>query len=259
MENVRPLFKMAWDQQMQDRHSRRKRLGTLIRGDLTLARMRGWFDTDRDILLSEENFLGEGSDFFSGSIYPDARARLTLLAKTLPENRPLEVWLGLRSYPDYLASMYGEAARFWRVPAPQNFVERHANPAGSWPRLIDDIRAALPQARLHVWAYEDFRRLEPRIIEGMTGISPDHLQQLQQSDVRPSASDRAIRACAALPNNIQGAERMFRMLELEDLYPIQDRSDRFYPWTEGQLSEMEAAWQHDRDHIAKRADVVFLH
>lgn len=258
MENIRAQFKLAWDQQMQDRHSRRKRLGTRIRGDLTLTPMREWFDLDRNILLSEENLLGEGSDFFNGSIYPDAKARLTLLAKALPENQLLEVWLCLRSYPDFLASMYGEAARFWHVPSPETFAERHANPAGSWPRLVDHVRAALPQARLHIWAYEDFRRLEPCIIEGMTGVSPARLQPLQQSQVRPSASDRAIRACAALPDDIQGAERMFRMLELEYLYPMQDRSDRFSPWSADQRMQMEAAWHYDRDRIAGRDDVIFL-
>jgi hypothetical protein len=258
MEDIRVWFKLAWEQQVLNRHSWRGRLSTRIRGDRALARMREWFDLDRDILLSEENLLGEGADFFDGAVYPDAAARLVRLAAALPKNRPLEVWLCLRSYPDFLASMYGEAARFWKVPAPEVFVERHANPAGRWPELVDRIRAALPQARLHVWAYEDFRRLEPRIVEGMTGLSPARLQPLQQADVRPSASDRAIRACAALPDHIQGAERMFRMLELEELYPMQDRSDRFSPWTSDQRAQMEAAWQRDRDHIAGRADVFFL-
>lgn len=257
-EDIRAQFKLAWEQQVLDRYSRRGRLGTLIRGDRALARMREWFDLDRDVLLSEENLLGEGSDFFNGSVYPDAGARLTRLAEALPKNRPLEVWLCLRSYPDFLASIYGEAARFWKVPAPEVFVERYVNSAGCWPELVDQIRIALPQARLYVWAYEDFRRLEPLIVESMTGVSPARLQPLLQSDVRPSASDRAIRACAALPDDIQGAERMFRMLEMEELYPIQDSSDRFSPWSADQREQMETAWQRDRDFIAKRDDVVFF-
>ncbi|NVO29138.1 hypothetical protein HJ526_17070 [Donghicola sp. C2-DW-16] len=258
MEDIRGQFQSAWDQCVLERYSRRERLISLIRRNRIFPKMRAWFELDRDILLSEENLLGECCDFFDGEIYPNAAARLACLARALPNNKSVEIWLCLRSYPDFLASVYGEASRFNQVPLPEAFAERHVNPEGAWPKLIDDIRIALPAAKLHIWDYEDFRSIEPRIIEGMTGVSASLLQSLQQSNIRPSASDRAIRACAALPSEIQWPERMFQMLVLEKLYPIQCSSDRFSPWTADQRIKMDAAWKRDRDLIAAREDIDFI-
>ncbi|MBN9890474.1 hypothetical protein [Salipiger abyssi] len=256
-QDIRFKFKLAWDQHRLDRRSLRARLGTRIRGDRIQMRMKEWFALDRDVLISEENLLGECDDFFGGAIYPDADARLALLAKVLPD-KPLEVWLCLRGYPDFLASIYGEASRFWTCPAPEEFVERHAQPDGKWIEVIDRIRAALPTARLRVWTYENFRRLEPRLVEGMTGVAPTRLTPLAQSEVRASASAKAILRMAELPGSIRGAERQYRMLEMEHLHPIRDRSDRFSPWAETQRAQMMAAYRADLERIAARDDVDFI-
>lgn len=257
-ENVRDIFKLSWEQRKRSQKNLRSRVASLFVTDRITRLMKPWFSLDRCILLSEENLLGEGSDFLGDKLYPECAERLGWLSTVIPSSRPLEVWLCIRSYPDFFASMYGEAARFWPVPAPEQYAKRFENASGYWPALIDQIRKALPHAQLVVWAYEDFRDLEPRIIKGMTGVEKEFLHPLQQSDVRPSASDKAIRKIAALPSDINGPERMMRMLELEQRYPQKHKSDRFSPWTTEQHKRMEAAWQEDRANIAGRGDVTFL-
>ncbi|CUJ18606.1 hypothetical protein TA5114_03432 [Cognatishimia activa] len=258
-ENVRDVVKLSWEQSKRRRSSLRGRLASFIFGDQMSVRMKPWFSIERDVLLSEENLIGEGADFLGDQFYSECANRLSWLKKAIPSDRQLEVWLCIRSYPDFFASMYGEAARFWPMPTPEQYANRYEDAAGRWPSLIDQIRKALPNANLIVWAYEDFRDLEPRIIKGMTGVDQKLLRPLQQVDVRPSASNRAVREIVALPSDIQGPERMMRMLELEELYPPKDKSDRFSPWTPEQCEKLEAAWQKDRADLAARSDVTFLH
>lgn len=258
-EDVRPVFKSAFERHktQQSRSALRRLLRQREGRDTFTAQMEEWFEIDAPVILSEENLIGECNAFIEGGFYPEARDRLSVLAATLPE-RPVEIFLCLRAYPEFLASMYGEALRFWPMPSPEVFMAWHSDPAGKWPGVIDAIRAVFPDARITVWSYESFRTTEPQILAALCGDAAKTLAPLDAPEVRASASDTAIRKMASSPVNLSVAERVFRMQALEHAHPMRDRADRFTPWPEDERARLAAIYRDDLAQIAAREDITFL-
>ncbi|OOY19851.1 hypothetical protein BMI86_14660 [Thioclava sp. DLFJ5-1] len=260
INNVRPLFHQAWaESEGTSRSEKLKALsGRPTRLDKLGSKISSLFDTSDELLVSEENLLGETGEFLDGAFYPTAISRLQLLATFLPD-RPLDIWLCIRSYPDFLASIYGEAIRFSPVPSPEQFASAFSSPQGAWLQIIDDIRDALPHANVFIWRYEDFRDLEPRILEGLSDVEAEAFEPLLNPTVRGSASDSAIRAMAETAEPLSATEWRFRMAALEHEYPVQSAQDRFSPWPEDQFRKMQQDYVSDISAIEARADITFIH
>ncbi len=219
--------------------------------------MAHWFSLSGPITISEENILGESSDCETGTFYPEAEMRLGMIAEILPD-RPVEVWLCIRSYPDFLASIYGESLRHGNFLPLGTFMERNSAPQGQWPRLVDIIRRSIPNAKLVIWPYEKFRKHEQLILSRLSGLDYASLQPLDQSIVLPSASAEAIEQMAACAAQLTAQQRIFKMLELQHNFPLTAGARRFSPWHDEIRASMEEAYKVDLAEIAARDNVTLL-
>ncbi len=256
---VRPLFHLAVEEK---RRSKTHKFASAMFGETDRQRHLGermaqWFSLSGPITISEENILGESSDCQSGTIYPEAEMRLGMLAERLPD-RPVEVWLCIRSYPDFLASIYGESLRHGNFLPLGTFMERNLAPQGQWPRLVDVIRRTMPRAKLIMWPYEKFRKHEPLILSQLSGLDYSSLQPLDQSIVLPSASGKAIEEMVACAAPLTAQQRIFKMLELQYKFPLTDGTPRFSPWHDEIRASMEEAYKVDLAAIAARDNVTLL-
>jgi hypothetical protein len=183
--------------------------------------------------------------------------RLRILGERLPD-RPVEVWLCIRSYPDFLASIYGESLRHGNFLPLDKFMEGNLAPQGQWPRLVDIIRRSMPGAKLIVWPYEKFRKHEPLILSQLSGLDYASLQTLNESNVLPSASSEAIEQMIACAQPLTKQQRIFKMLELQYKFPLTDSAQRFSPWRCEIRASMEKAYELDLAEIAMRDNVTLL-
>lgn len=254
LESVRPIFNQIYEHRQAGSASRltRMRPGYRKRERVLQQRLSNLFQFSSRIVLSEENLLGDCGNFFSGEFYPNAEGKLAALTGALPD-RPLEFWLCLRSYPEFLSSIYGEALRHGDFLPMEEFEEMHADPEGNWPRLVELIRDLFPGAMLKLWRYEDFRKAEPQIVGELTGVEYWELDHLTDHVVRPSASAAAILAFNEVAADIEPARRVQKILALEHELPLESKKDRLALWREQQAERMAAAYHRDIARLVDRS------
>ncbi len=214
-----------------------RELGTLTREAVQSGASR--------MVLSEENLIGNNSGVIDRSgFYPNARRRLAVLARALPQE-PCEVMLALRSYAGFYTSAYGQWLRNGgrHRPFDQALKQRILTGAGGWPGLVADIRAAFPAARLVVWDFDDWSDLEPIVLARMVGPAAHSLSALTE---RPLAglSARAVAALAeaAATGTPPDAVTAHRLIAA---YPKGRDHPAFDPWTAGEYALLAARYAAD--------------
>lgn len=90
------------------------------------------------LLLSDENLLGIRPN--ANRLYPRARQRLETLIPAF-EGYTVEVFVTLRSYPDYLVSRYTEHLRSNRFVRFEKYYKQIDFDTVTWLDLLEDIRA----------------------------------------------------------------------------------------------------------------------
>lgn len=214
-------------------------------------------DSCESHVLSDENVLGWAGEALGGRCYPDAGARLARLAKVLG-HRQAEVWLCLRSYPQFLASLFAEALRGGGYMTVPDLIAANQAPGGQWQSLVDNVHRALPDARIVVWRYEQFGMFEPVIVERLTGVPLAEMQRLSSEDVRPSPSAMAIAAHIERAEPMKVPLRVQSMAMAETEFPLVLDADRFDPWRQDQAASMAAAYERDMAEIGGRPYVELL-
>lgn len=208
-------------------------------------------------VLSDENIPGSAAESLHGRIYPQAADRMGRLAAILGE-RPVEVWLCLRAYPQFLASLYAEALRHGAFMPLAEMVGRNREPAGQWPMLVEAIHRALPRARIVIWRYEQFAALETQVVERLSGVPLAQMQPLPGGNVRTSPSARAIAQHLEAAEPMARARRILSLVMAEAQLPASGSTDSFDPWPAEQSARMQAAYEADMAAIAALPFVEML-
>ena len=197
------------------------------------------------MVLSEENLIGGCNKVTDrGGFYPEARRRLAVLARALPQE-PREVMLALRSYAGFYTSAFGEWLRKggrYR-PFDQTLKQKFLTEAGGWPGLVADIRAAFPGARLVVWDFDDWSDLEPMVLARMVGPAAHDLSPLPERPLT-GLSARAVEALgeAAATGAPPDADTVSRLIAT---YPKGRDHPAFDPWTAAEHFLLAARYAAD--------------
>lgn len=219
--------------------------------------LRQFFPQDFNITISEENLLGGPRDAATGRAYYRAGDNLQVLKRALPDHR-LEVFIALRSYSGFISSLYGEALRHGNHFDPDGFKAKHTISEGLWPRVLQIVQETFPKAKVIVWRYEDFARLEDELLERLSGLSSCNLQKLQQQDILPSASAEAIRMYAREAESMPRVERRLHMLALSHTYPRTGPQSKFSLFDEAETQALSEQYGRDIERIERSGQVEFL-
>ena len=186
------------------------------------------------IVLSDENSLGQCIEIFRrNSLYPTAMRRLTIWRR-LAAQRETIVYLSIRNHAEFLSGAYVQSIR--NAPLHRPEVRRLAEMPRRWTDIAEDIRLALPGARLRVWAYEDYTALTPRILREMTGLT------LQPVRRRPMATPSAA-AVAALDTSARPSDKALQALAAD--HPITPDNPKFTLWSAAQTRALTAMYDED--------------
>lgn len=199
------------------------------------------------ILLSDENLPGTmPGNLGEAALYPQAQRRLSVLASLLPI-RPSAIFLAIRDYAEFWASIYAFSALRRRVPdfdaiGPDVVASRRG-----WVEVIGDIRAAFPGVPVKIWPYARHEGALAACLAEMLGPSrtalPDDLA-IERRNQNPGAAalGRAIDLRRA------GADKTGHALaELASV----DGADRPYmPFSDAEHAALSQRYAHDRARLA---------
>lgn len=212
----------------------------------------------RRLLLSEENFIGNCARIVArGEFYPGAGPALRALARGFRGVEPT-LFLAVRGYAGFYASAWGQRLRSGHFrPFDAGLRARFlASPRG-WPALVGEIRAAFPGARLVLWQYEDFERVEPAVLAHMIG--PEAAAELPPLAARPLTgfSQRAVDEIARAAGADGTVERAV-VQDCHDRFPKGPFEPAFDPWSEAERAELDLRYAMDVAGLRDRLGADFL-
>jgi len=159
-------------------------------------------------LLTEENIAGVSNDLtIKSGIYPHIKSRLACLHKAWPQAE-MSLFFSLRSYETFYRSAYSEVIRNRGYIPFKKFYDEERFRGNSWVDTVKKFVAVIPEERITLWRYEDFRSLVPEILSRMTGIddAESMISAYAPETTRPSLSQKTVDI-------------------LDDLHPVLDRKE----------------------------------
>ncbi len=224
---------------------------------------------DGTTLVFDENIAGLVQHVLSrDGFYPDAARRLQRIASHL-DLPPDEVVFGVRSYDEYLASLYIETLRSTPFRTFDQFLEHaFADDEGfarlNWHDVVRSWADAWPTGRVRVYRHDELRGNEARLLGEVLGIPADALTLPERvdADAAPWArsgvgmSGRAVEELHRIarhrtvePSDVQSAE---------ERHPPSDTAPTFAPWNDDQREALRAAYARDLAWIRADHDIEVI-
>jgi len=200
---------------------------------------------EHDMLLSDENLLGHAQDCLGGQLYPNASAQLQVLAGLLPAEVS-RIYLGVREYMPFLASVYIEALRWGTNVRPEEMVAAYTQKRWMWSELIAKIRSIFPEAQIYLWRFEDFKHLRMQILSLISRLDTEMLAKVPDLVVNAGLSKAAVEALANQFDGVNGPiSKRFEVLRAQSRYPLNSAKDRFNPWPDAQAREFSSVYEEE--------------
>ena len=210
-----------------------------------------------NVLVSEENIMGVPGDIVrEGQYYVWAEPRLKRACRLLGTETP-EIFLGLREYAGFTVSMYSEYIRHRQFMKFADYLEIYDKSGFSWIRVIEEIFTAVPGAKLTVWDFANFRKIEKDVFQAMLGFDPDILQS-PEGPIRESFSEVAVRAFEALSGALTHAEMKKLINPIARNMPKGSEYPAFDPHLPDTKERMRSQFEADLATIAARFPAVTI-
>lgn len=207
------------------------------------------------LLVSEENIMGVPGDLpREGQYYIRARQRLARTAELFHAEAP-EIFLSLREYAGFAVSMYSEYIRHQKFLPFAEYRKIFEASDFSWLSVVDGIFEAVPGAKLTLWDFADFRRIEKQVFQAMLGFDPDIFEN-PQGPVRESFSDAAVRAFEGLSGTLSHAEMKKLINPISRHLPKGDEYPAFDPVDAETKAALKARFKADLDAIAAKYPAI---
>lgn len=209
------------------------------------------------MIASDENSLGHCRTMIRrGELYARALPRLRLW-RSLADRRETTVYLCIRNYAPFFTSAYAQSIRSARYYDLTPFMlEDLSRLPRRWPDVVDDIRAALPGARIVLWDFRDYKALRPHILEMMCGFPPPK-QVKRRPMATPSTAGMSAfaRAARSARNGIVSRDTRLALLAQHPVCPADPKYD---PWPAELSRSLSASFAKDKAELSVAPGVTFL-
>lgn len=209
------------------------------------------------IVFSEENYIGglhNRSDRVHLPVYVGAPRRIRELVEAI-RDRPVEVFLAVRSPWSFLTSAYSQLLIAGSRISPAAFKETHDVLALDWVELYARIAEIPDLGRFVVWRYEDYQTLWPRLMAEMLGAKAATGLAPYPHRPNPGMSQRAVKEIlttyADHPKRISGAK-------LRSEYPIDAANPKFELYDKSEQAVADAAYAAQVEHLTRTPGITFL-
>ncbi len=201
-----------------------------------------------DVIVSDENIAGVPGDLVrSGAYYPQISERLALASEILGNDRP-EIFMAMREYSSFAVSMYCEYIRHRDFLPFDEYFEIYKASGFSWRKVISDIRKGVPGAKIVLWDFSRFSKIENKIFAEMTGLDPALLTE-PEGPVRESFSEMTMLALNTLNGVIEPHLIRRAVQGLARAYPRGDEFKGYSPLPLDTAEALKAAYRADLEKI----------
>ena len=210
--------------------------------------------TEGTWLLTEENIAGVSNDFTRlPGIYPKIDKRLSCLREAYPEVE-MELFFSLRSYETFYRSAYSEVVRNRGYLPFDEFYDEERFRGNSWLEMVRRIAQVIPQERITLWRYEDFRTLVPEILRRMTGVEDTEamIAAYHAETTRPSLSQKTIDILDALHPVLDRQESKKLVERINHAYPVGEGHAPLRTFTPEQEGRFRLQYQEDVEAIRSK-------
>jgi len=198
-------------------------------------------------LLTEENIAGVSNDFtIKSGIYPHIGARLKCLRSAWPEPE-MELFFSLRSYETFYRSAYSEVVRNRGYIPFDEFYDEERFKNNSWVETVRQFVEVIPQERITLWRYEDFRKLVPSILKAMTGIDDTEtmIAAYKAETTRPSLSQKTIDILDSLHPVLNRQESKKLVERINNAYPVSGGYEALRTFSSEEEARFKAQYDDD--------------
>jgi len=191
-----------------------------------LARFQG-YDT---LILSDENIAGGVNDPLQhNALYPNSRGNLERLLENLGGHQ-IEVYIALRSYDSFLASMYSEVLRHHPFVTFYEYTATLSGDDVSWHPIIQDLTKVVNPSQMILWDFADFRQIGDQIFDSMLGAPLAAELDRPTGSVRDSLSAKAIAALTALRHALSNEEIKLLVGPIGQAFPKNSENLPYLPF-----------------------------
>ena len=217
-------------------------------------------DRPERVVFAHDMLLGLRSDALgSGRLYPGGAARVAALRNLFPDH-PVSFRIGLRDPATFLQALHAASE-----PASPAALPGGIDPLRlRWSVVLEEMRAAAPDAPITAWCNEDLPVLWPEVLRAVTGHRPEtaldfqleFMAELMQpegvermkaylADNPPATEARRRRAVAAFLEKFGRPEKLQIEIDLPG-------------WTQDYVEAVSAAYEADLARVAGIAGVTLL-
>lgn len=195
------------------------------------------------LILSDENILGRNINRNKpGPYYPRHRQRLRKTVSAVAE-KP-EIFLAIRSYDEFISSMYSEYIRHYIFMSPAEYLSCLHVDEFSWLDVVRNLCDLVGEERVTAWRYEDFNAVENEVFQALCGIDPNLLTK-PEGRVRESHSQQAIEALTDLRPALDGKEIRSRVPSVSEAFPRSATNPPFAIFPAQRSAELRQRYDSD--------------
>ncbi|MFV8782427.1 hypothetical protein ACNKU7_08410 [Microbulbifer sp. SA54] len=202
------------------------------------------------LILSDENILGDTRKPVGGKLYPNARARLELLASIF-DGINVSLYLTLREYATYLISRYSESLRHFHFQTFDNYINGIDLDNHGWLQLVADVKAAFPQSNIYCNDFSYFINNEEEYFKRWFGVSiPLEPAKLSPAVRRAKLSLEAYELINEFSNNYSKSQTK-ALVRFLDAHEQETEKTEFNPFTDSQRRRLVEKYRSDIEEIQK--------
>ena len=204
-------------------------------------------------ILIEENLAGILNDFaIVQGMYPYVGERLSCLSRAFP-GADISLFFSLRSYDSFYRSAYSEVVRNHGYIPFSEFYDDERFKENSWVEMVRQFVLVIPEEKIVLWRFEDFRSLVPTLIEKLTEI--EEVQPLidayEAERTRPSLSQKTMDILADLYPVLDRKESLKLVERINRAYPVSEGYTPLSTFDEEQTELFKQAYERDVEMIKK--------
>ncbi|SFU43362.1 hypothetical protein [Halomonas korlensis] len=207
------------------------------------------------LIISDENILGGTDAPRRQAFYPWAKQKVKKVHSGL-EGCDVEIYVTIRSFPDYLVSRYSESLRHFKFLAFEDYMSGISSKNISWLPMLEDL--ALVGAK-HIYV-NDFKYVVDgdKYLHELIGKRLELSEASQGSWVKRSKISQEAYEIVKLYAESYSDQSTRRLVGMMDNHPQTTKSNPFMPFTKAQLDTFKERYEKEVEIIRRDPRFTYI-